>query len=232
MTCEMEEVRDLLDSTGNMIVDRPMDSHCTSEIINEEPNSIQVETAVANDTLLANRIGLNEIIAVCQDEVRNAKCYVASSRPWPRIVRCRQGEDTPSNATCISRPAGTGVDFTVPVVIKEYYEVVKNPIFLDSILEKCQANLYSSPDEFMVDMRLLLCSMVTLNRGTPSELVVNHAELLFECAEDAIASRKETIQGLMNPMSQGINKLIRSTTSTLTPVPGSEMILKLPMAPS
>ncbi len=77
--------------------------------------------------------------------MREAKGFIKSTGPPLLIARCRRGESVPPHATYLSRPKGTGVDFTVPVTLKEYNDAVKHPVFLDGIRDKCNANELCSP---------------------------------------------------------------------------------------
>lgn len=148
---------------------------------------------------------LNQLLAECEEEVREAKGYIASSNPPLRIARCRRGEGVPPHATYLSRPKGTGVDFTVPVALKEYNATVKNPIFLNSIRDKCAANKYRSPDEYVADMKLLWKNTAAFNKGAGLEWVVQHAKLLHECAEEAVARRRRAINDAMSALGMPRN---------------------------
>ena len=75
---------------------------------------------------------LNALLLDCEKEVRDAKGYIASAGPPLQIARCKPGETVPKHGTFLSRPKGTGVDFTVPVTLKDYYDTIKTPIFLNT----------------------------------------------------------------------------------------------------
>jgi len=146
------------------------------------------------------RSSLNSILAECEVEVREAKGYISSSGPPLRIARCKRGEGIPNHATYLSRPKGTGVDFTIPVGMKEYNSIVKHPVFLNQIRDKCAANRYSSADEYLADMKLLAKNTALFNKGQELAWVVQHSNLLVECAQDAVARRASKIKAL-NPSS-------------------------------
>ena len=140
---------------------------------------------------------LNALLAECEGEVREAKGYISATGPPLRIARCKRGEGVPNHATYLSRPKGTGVDFTVPVTLKEYFAVVKHPIFLNGIRDKCAANKYNSPEEYIADMKLLSKNTAIFNKGPELAWVVQHAKLLLECAEEAVRRRNRQFNEIM-----------------------------------
>ncbi len=143
---------------------------------------------------------LNSLLAECESEVREAKGYISSTGPPLRIARCKRGEGVPGHATYLSRPKGTGVDFTVPVTIKEYFDVVKHPIFLNGIRDKCAANKYNSPEEYVADMKQLSKNTAAFNKGPELAWVVQHAKLLLECAEEAVRRRNRQFNEIMSAL--------------------------------
>lgn len=132
---------------------------------------------------------LASLLADCEKEVRDAKGYIADDGPPLHIVRLRPGETGPKGATFLSRPRNTGVDFTIPVTLKAYTDVVRNPIFLNDIRDKIRARAYTSSSEYLDDMRLLHRNTVQFNKGPDLAWVVQHAKLLLDAAEDAVESR-------------------------------------------
>lgn len=134
---------------------------------------------------------LVSLLLECEKEVRDAKGYIASEGPPLKIVRVRVGETAPKGATFLSRPRGTGVDFTVPVTIKAYTELIKKPIFLNTIRDKIKAKTYNSPEDYLDDMRLLARNTASFNKGAELSWVVQHARFLLEAAEDAVTSRRQ-----------------------------------------
>lgn len=126
----------------------------------------------------------------CEKEVRDAKGYIADQGPPLKIVRLRFGETGPKNATYLSRPRNTGVDFTVPVTLKAYTDLIKNPIFLNQIRDKIKAQKYTSTEDYLDDMRLLVRNTAQFNKGPELAWVVQHARFLLQAAEDAITSRR------------------------------------------
>lgn len=136
---------------------------------------------------------LNSLLLECEQEVRDVKGYISSPGPPLQIARCRRGDTVPTHATFLSRPKGTGVDFTVPVTLKEYNSAVKNPIFLNTIRDKCKANAYSSAEEYISDMKLLHRNTAAFIKGQDLQWVVQHAKLLLEGAIDAVECRRRQI---------------------------------------
>lgn len=134
---------------------------------------------------------LNSLLAECEKEVRNAKGFIKSSGPPIQIARCKvNAGPIPKHATFLSRPKDTGVDFTIPVTLPEYLAVIKSPIFLNGIRDKCKNGLYTSSEDYLDDMRLLARNTAMFNRGEDLAWVVQHARLLLEAAEDAVSARR------------------------------------------
>lgn len=152
---------------------------------------------------------LNSVLLECEREVRNAMGYIASTGPPLQIARCRRGDPVPKHATFLSKPKGTGVDFTVPVSLKEYNDAIKSPIFLNDIRDKCRSGAYTSSEQYLDDMRLLEKNTASFNKGQELAWVVQHARLLLEAAEDAVASRRivlaEAEEGLRHSGSRQIS---------------------------
>lgn len=145
---------------------------------------------------------LAELLADCEKEVRDAKGYIADEGPPLHIVRLRPGETGPKSATFLSRPRHTGVDFTVPVTLKAYTDVVRNPIFLNDIRDKIRARAYTSSSEYIADMRLLHRNTVQFNKGPEDAWVVQHAKLLLDAAEDAVESRTSQFKKIETSLRQ------------------------------
>ncbi|KAI0563238.1 Bromodomain containing protein [Gracilaria domingensis] len=135
---------------------------------------------------------LAALLLECEKEVRDAKGYIADQGPPLKIVRLKHGETGPRSATYLSRPRNTGVDFTVPVTLKAYTDLIKHPIFLNQIREKIKARKYRSIDDYLDDMRLLVRNTAQFNKGADLAWVVQHARFLLEAAEDAIQSRRHS----------------------------------------
>lgn len=134
---------------------------------------------------------LNALLADCEKEVRSAKAYVKPGSAPMQIVRVvPDGPKPPKTATFLSRPKGTGVDFTVPVTLKEYLDVIKSPIFLNNVRDKCVKNHYASAEDYLEDMRLLARNTATFNSAADLDWVVQHARLLLEAAEEAVSARR------------------------------------------
>lgn len=157
------------------------------------------------------RVSLNSLLLECEQEVRDVKGYISSPGPPLQIARCRRGETIPPHATFLSRPKATGVDFTVPVTSKEYKAAVKNPIFLNTIRDKCKANEYSSADEYIADMKQLHRNTSLFIKRTDLHWVVQHSKLLLECAVEAIDRRRK----LIDDASVGIPRMGGSTRQPL-----------------
>lgn len=131
------------------------------------------------------------LLLECEKEVRDAKGYIADEGPPLKIVRVRVGETAPKGATFLSRPRGTGVDFTVPVTMKSYTDLIKKPIFLNQIRDKIKGKAYNSSEDYLDDMRLLARNTATFNTGPELSWVVQHARFLLEAAEDAVTTRSK-----------------------------------------
>jgi Bromodomain len=140
----------------------------------------------------AARQALNALLAECERDVRNAKGYIKSLGPPLVIARCKPAPGTPmpKGATFLSRPKDTGVDFTIPVTLPDYLAVIKQPIFLNNIRDKCKQAKYSNSDEYLEDMRLLARNTASFNKGEDLAWVVQHARLLLEAAEGAVSNRR------------------------------------------
>lgn len=141
------------------------------------------------------RGALAALLAECEKEVRDAKGYIADHGPPLRIARVPAGAPIPKgkNCTFLSRPKSTGVDFTIPVVGSAYRDVVKVPVFLNDIRDKCKGEVYSNCEEYLEDMRLLARNTAAFNKGVDLAWVVQHARLLLEAAEDAVTSRRRAL---------------------------------------
>lgn len=142
------------------------------------------------------RGALNGLLAECEKEVRNAKGFIKATGPPLQIARCKPGASgsTPKHATFLSRPKDTGVDFTLPVTVPEYTKVIKSPIFLNNIRDKCKSIAYRSADEYLDDMRLLARNTAVFNKTPDLTWVVQHANLLLEAAEEAVKTRRSELQ--------------------------------------
>ena len=156
---------------------------------------------------------LNALLLDCEKEVRDAKGYIASAGPPLQIARCKPGETVPKHGTFLSRPKGTGVDFTVPVTLKDYYDTIKTPIFLNTIRDKCRTKRYVSSEDYLEDMRLLARNTAAFNRGPELAWVVQHERLLLEAAEDAVTSRRLEFYELEEALRRASAKQTPSTSS-------------------
>lgn len=162
---------------------------------------------------------LMSLLLECEKEVRDAKGYIADQGPPLRIVRLRHGETGPKSATYLSRPRNTGVDFTVPVTIKEYTDTVKHPIFLNQIRDKIKARKYNSPEQYLEDMRLLAKNTAQFNKGLDHTWVVQHARFLLEAAEDAVTSRRRLFYDIEDAVRQNASaNVLRTNSSSLSAV--------------
>ncbi|PXF42092.1 Protein lin-49 [Gracilariopsis chorda] len=145
---------------------------------------------------------LAALLLECEKEVRDAKGYIADQGPPLKIVRLKHGETGPRSATYLSRPRNTGVDFTVPVTLKAYTDLIKNPIFLNQIRDKIKSRKYRSVDDYLGDMRLLVRNTAQFNKGPDLAWVVQHAKFLLEAAEDAIQARRHAIHQVEQALQQ------------------------------
>ncbi|CAN8072100.1 unnamed protein product [Agarophyton chilense] len=162
---------------------------------------------------------LSALLLECEKEVRDAKGYIADQGPPLKIVRLKHGETGPRSATYLSRPRNTGVDFTVPVTLKAYTELIKNPIFLNQIREKIKSRKYRSSEDYVEDMRLLVRNTAQFNKGPDLAWVVQHAKFLLESAEDAVHSRRLAFHQIEQQLQQQVpSKPSRSTQGALSAV--------------
>lgn len=162
---------------------------------------------------------LTSLLLECEKEVRDAKGYIADDGPPLRIVRLRRGETGPKTATYLSRPRNTGVDFTVPVTLKAYTDLIKRPIFLNQIRDKIKQHKYVSTDDYLDDMRLLAKNTAQFNKGPDLAWVVQHARFLLDAAEDAVQSRKILFREVEEALRQrNAQKIIRQNPSSLSAV--------------
>eukprot|EP00871_Galdieria_phlegrea_P002785 jgi/Galph1/3507/GphlegSOOS_G2154.1 len=132
----------------------------------------------------------NELLLECEQFVRDQKGYATSTEPTIQIARYKAGDIVPPSALSLAKPKGLALDFTVPVKVKSYYEVVKNPVFLNQIRDKCKTGKYFSHAEFLDDMKLLVANTKSFNTDPESNWIVQHAELLLEAAEEKVESHK------------------------------------------
>ncbi|KAF6000387.1 hypothetical protein F1559_000447 [Cyanidiococcus yangmingshanensis] len=101
-----------------------------------------------------------------------------------RVPRSLPVEQRPANATLLSRPANTGVDFTRIPPTNDYRRRIKQPVFLNHIRERARKNMYASLDAFLEDMRLMRDNTRAYNQDPAEDWVCQHAELLLEAAEE------------------------------------------------
>eukprot|EP00178_Gracilaria_changii_P000082 TRINITY_DN1006_c0_g3_i1.p1 TRINITY_DN1006_c0_g3~~TRINITY_DN1006_c0_g3_i1.p1 ORF type:complete len:751 (+),score=132.04 TRINITY_DN1006_c0_g3_i1:3023-5275(+) len=162
---------------------------------------------------------LSSLLLECEKEVRDAKGFIADQGPPLKIVRLKHGETGPRSATYLSRPRNTGVDFTVPVTLKAYTDLIKHPIFLNQIREKIKSRKYRSTEDYLNDMRLLVRNTAQFNKGPDLAWVVQHAKFLLEAAEDAIQSRRLAFHQIEQQLQHHApSKPSRATQGALTAV--------------
>ncbi|EME31682.1 TATA-box binding protein-associated factor 1 [Galdieria sulphuraria] len=135
----------------------------------------------------------NQLLLECEQFVRDQKGFAINIEPPIQIARYKAGDVIPPSALSLAKPKGLALDFTVPVKVKSYYEVVKNPIFLNQIRDKCKGGKYFTHTEYLDDMRLLLENTRAFNTDPESDWIVQHAQLLMEAAEEAVEARKSDL---------------------------------------
>jgi hypothetical protein len=101
-----------------------------------------------------------------------------------RVPRSLPVEQRPPNATLLSRPANTGVDFTRIPPTNDYRRRIKQPVFLNHVRERARKNMYASLDAFLADVRLMRDNTLAYNQDPAENWVCQHAELLLEAAEE------------------------------------------------
>lgn len=161
---------------------------------------------------------LSALLFECEKEVRDAKGYIADQGPPLKIVRIKNGETGPRSATYLSRPRNTGVDFTVPVTLKAYTDIIKNPIFLNQIRDRIKAKKYRCIDDYLDDMRLLVRNTAQFNKGPDLAWVVQHARFLLEAAEDAVQTRRHSLQQVEKKLQHTPPKPSRANHGSLSAV--------------
>mmetsp|Transcript_914 Transcript_914/g.2891 ORF Transcript_914/g.2891 Transcript_914/m.2891 type:complete len:501 (-) Transcript_914:894-2396(-) len=177
-------------------------------------------TVLGDQGVEAARAALNGLIAECEKGVRDCKGYVADAGPPMKIVLCKPDEPIPAHATFISRPKNTGVDFTVPVKVPGYNTIIKNPITLNQIRDKCKHNKYEFVDEYLNDMKLLHRNTAKFNVDPDVQWIVRHAELLLEAAENAVSSRKALLDAAMEDLENANARQLSKSTAPATPSAG------------
>eukprot|EP00170_Pyropia_yezoensis_P009439 contig_41669_g9475 len=68
--------------------------------------------------------------------------------------------------------------------------MIANPVTLNDIRDRTRAAAYPSVDAYLDDMRALAANTAAFNTTADVQWVVQHAALLLEAAEDAVAHRR------------------------------------------
>lgn len=185
----------------------------------DEKNRLEREAHAKRQSALLNdpEAALVTLLLECEKEVRDAKGFIAHTGPPLKISRVKHGNSAPKGATYLSRPKNTGVDFTVPLTTRDYTSVVKKPMFLNTIRDKIRARTYTSPHDYLDDMRLMARNTAQFNKRPDLEWVVQHANLLLEAAEDAVASRRAHFQQVEDAFRASPNHKPRAPPPTHPP---------------
>lgn len=143
-------------------------------------------------------VQLNGILEKIERNVRETEGYIIPGEYPLRIARLRDGESPPPKvlASNLAMPKGTGLDFTAPVDIKKvpkYPEIVKKPMYLNLIRQKCKKMLYKSSNQFVADMKLMAENARLFNSSADVQWVVQHAQLLLEVAQELVHRKTDEI---------------------------------------
>ncbi|CDF38274.1 unnamed protein product [Chondrus crispus] len=144
-------------------------------------------------------VQLNNILEKVEKNIRETEGYVASQTPFLKIARLKDGESPPPGAIAnnLAAPKNTGLDFTAPVdtkLVPTYKQIIKKPMYLNLIKQKCKRVAYRSAAEFIGDMELLVKNASDFNKTPDVAWVVQHAELLLEVAREQISRRADDIR--------------------------------------
>jgi hypothetical protein len=110
-----------------------------------------------------------------------------------RVPRSLPAEQRPANATLLSRPANTGVDFARIPATNDYRRRIKQPVFLNHMRERARKNMYATLDAFLNDVRLMRDNTRSYNQDPAEDWVCQHAELLLEAAEERARELREKV---------------------------------------
>jgi len=158
----------------------------------------------------------NQLLLECEQFVRDQKGYAVNIEPPIKIARYKAGDVIPPSALSLAKPKGLALDFTIPVKVKSYYEVVQNPIFLNQIRDKCKSGKYFSHSEYLDDMRLLYENTRAFNTDPESDWIVQHARLLLEAAEEAVEARKSEFLYLEQYLEKPEDEPVKETETKTT----------------
>jgi hypothetical protein len=141
---------------------------------------------------------LNGIIETIERIIRETDGYIKEYEPEMVIARVRPGEKVPPDVVPrnLSRPSDSFLDFTKAVDTKStptYKDIVKKQMYLDLIKYKCKEMKYTSSQQFLADMKLLVDNARAFNSTPDVRWVVLHAELLYEVAKEQLDLRTDEI---------------------------------------
>jgi hypothetical protein len=145
----------------------------------------------------SGKVHLNNILREVELHVRDAEGVVVSSTPFISVARVRPGEPLPPGA--LDQPAKLAVagniDFINPVRDTAYRKQIPLPrqIYLQKIRRKCEEVAYGSVEEFLSDMKQLAENARQYHTAPEAHWVVQHAEYLYEAAQEEIAKRQKDI---------------------------------------
>lgn len=143
-------------------------------------------------------VQLNNIFEEIEKKLREVEGYCKPDT-WPlKIVRLNDGESPPPGVTAsiLVKPPGTGLDFTVQVTAKDYDKIVKKPIFLNLVRQRCKKTYYKSTKEFLGDLELMVENAKVFNKKEEDHWVIQHGEILLDVAREDIDKRKDEIKSI------------------------------------
>ncbi|KAK4532592.1 hypothetical protein CCYA_CCYA13G3449 [Cyanidiococcus yangmingshanensis] len=145
----------------------------------------------------SGKVHLNNILREVEAQVRDAEGVVIASTPFISVARVHPGEPPPPGA--LDRPAKLAVagniDFINPVRDATYRKLIPLPkqVYLQKIRRKCEEVAYGSVEEFLSDMQQLAENARQYHTAPEAHWVVQHAEFLYEAAQEEIAKRRKDI---------------------------------------
>lgn len=145
------------------------------------------------------KVQLNGILERIEKTIRETEGYIVPGSFPIRIARLKNGESPPPNVvpSNLAIPKGTGLDFTAPVdtkTVPTYTQIVKKPMYLNLVRQKCRRQEYNSGSEFVADMQLMASNARLFNSSDDVQWVVQHAQLLLDVAVEQASRRADELQ--------------------------------------
>ncbi|KAA8499000.1 Protein lin-49 [Porphyridium purpureum] len=181
----------------------------TPQTAQQENSAGQRQTSAQERAPINKHGGKNfyELLLDCEKEVRDAKGFSdleAAARGEIKVLRVRKGESAPKHAKLLCKVPNTGVDFTVPINVVGYSDVVKTPICLNEIRDKIRQGEYWKAEQYLQDMELLARNTHAFNRGPDVDWICQHADIMLEVAHDAVLARGEALDAAEKELETGL----------------------------